>query len=228
MRRSAPRRLMRLALLALVWGTLTGGVFSGGCHLFTPAVPETPTGPPIVVDYTTPEAALRTMARGMAGKAQGQQAWLGAFADPSRGDSVDYVCVFDPADLAYYQQVCQCTVSPDWRGVRREDQFYTAYIGLRPNEEYSVVFDSLDTDPDQPPVDHKAIRYRHYEVSATDPDSRTRLVIGIGIARLTFTEVAANHWAISRWEDQVDPEVGVNPTEEYMLTLGRRRMAFVQ
>ena len=134
------RAVPRLALLAVVWGTLTGGVFSGCRGLFTPAIPEPPTGPPLRLDYTTPEAALVTMRLGIEAKGRGSQAWLGAFADPTRGDSVEYHQVFDPADLSFYEGSCQCQVAADWR-LPQEREFYSYFLNVRQRDEYTAAFD---------------------------------------------------------------------------------------
>lgn len=220
------RALPRLAFLAMVWGVLSGGVFSGCRGLFTPAIPEAPTGPPIVLDYSEPVDVLRTMTAGLEAKAQGSSAWLGGFADAARGDSVDYHQVFDAVDLSAFEASCGCAAPTDWQ-VSQEREFYGSLVDVRPSDEYAMAFDSLQTDPDPAPADHKVTYFRKYTLIARDPDSGSSLIIGIGFARLTFTEVEVNRWAISRWEDQVDPDVGGNPGDE-RLTLGRRRMESIR
>ena len=126
-----PRRaLPRLALLVLAWSTLTGGVFSGGCGLFTPAVPEPPSGRPIVLDYRSPEATLRTMALGIESKGQGASAWLGAFADSSRPeDGPGYHQFFDPADVEFYEGACGCEAPTSWRN-SQEQAFYLEFLSV--------------------------------------------------------------------------------------------------
>lgn len=218
----ARRRLRRLALLAVAWGMMTGGVFSGCRGLFKPAIPEPPSGRPIVINYRSPEATLATMELGIGAKAQGEAAWLGAFADStSPDDSPAYHQIFDPADLLS----CQCENPGDWR-VTQEQIFFFDFLDVRSGEEYAAIFDSVDATPDQPPGDTEAIVHRHYRVFANAPDGNSTRIIAIGYADLIFTKFSGDRWLITRWEDHVDPDVGVNPSapHEYELTLGRRRL----
>ena len=223
-RRSIIRGLPRLALLALAWCTLTGGVFSGCRGLFTPAIPEPPTGRPIVPDYRSPEATLRTMALGIQAKGQGASAWLGAFADSTRPeDGPAYHQFFDPADLEFDQGTCGCEAPTDWR-TSQEQEFYLEFLSVRPSDEYAAIFDSVETRPDPTAGDTEAVLHRRYLVLATALDGNSTQVIAVGFADLTFTKVAAGRWLITRWEDHVDPDVGVNPSDPEQLTLGRRRL----
>lgn len=217
-------RFGRLALLALVWCTLTGGVFSGCRGLFTPAVPEPPSDPPIVPNFRSPEATLNTMRQGLAAKARGASAWLGAFADSTGpGDGPAFHQFFDPADLAFFQGACQCQAPSDWR-VNQEQDFFVAFLDVRPADDYQVEFTVVDANPDPPPTDTQAILHRRYRVLAVSPDGSGAIVIATGYADLTFTKLTADDWLITRWDDHVDPEVGVNPSDPYLLSLGRRRL----
>jgi hypothetical protein len=203
---------------------MTGGVFSGCNGLFTPAVPEPPTGKPIVVDYHSPEATLNTMELGIAAKGQGASAWLGAFADSTRPeDGPGYHQFFDPADKAYFEGACQCEATSDW-GISKEQSFYLSLLDVRPGDEYAALIDSMDTLPDQEPTDTDAVVHRQYHVLANAPDGNSSLIIAVGFADLTFHKFPGNRWLITRWDDHVDPSVGVNPTDPYQLTLGRRRL----
>lgn len=217
-------RLRRLALLAIGWCVMTGGVFSGCRGLFTPAIPEPPSGKPIVLDYRSPEATLNTMKLGIAAKGQGASAWLGAFPDSTRPEEGPaYHQIFDSGDLSFFEGACQCEAPSDWRA-SQEQNFYLAFLDVRPGDEYAARFDSVDANPDPPPTDTQAIVHRYYTVLATAPDGNSRLVIAIGFADLTFTKVSGDRWLITRWDDHVDPAVGVNPIDPYQLTLGRRRL----
>jgi hypothetical protein len=223
-RRRARRVLPRLALLALAWSTLTGGVFSGGCGLFTPAVPEPPTGRPIVLDYRSPEATLRTMALGIESKGQGASAWLGAFADSSSPeDGPGYHQFFDPADLDFYESACGCEAPTSWRN-SQEQAFYLEFLSVRPSDGYTILFEEVDENPDPPAGDEEALLHRRYRVFATAPDGNSTSIIAVGFADLTFTKISADRWLITRWNDHVDPAVGVNPSDPEQLSLGRRRL----
>lgn len=222
-RRALARALPRLGILAIAWFTLSGHALSGCRGLFTPAVPEAPTGPPIVLDFSSPEATLNTMINGIAAKGQGSSAWLGAFQDSTRpDDGIGYHQVFDPADLQLFVSSCGCEAPTDWR-YAQEQVFFLEFLNVRPSDVYSAVFDSVETNPDPTPGDAQAVLHRHYRVFASTPDNTSTSIIAIGYADLTFTKLSGR-WLITRWEDHVDPAVGVNPSDQDQLTLGRRRL----
>lgn len=218
-RRSIERGLPRLALLALAWGTLTGGVFSG-CHgLFTPVTPERPITAPIILNYRSPELTLQTMIQGIQAKDQGAVAWVGALADSSSPeDGPGFHLIFDPDDV----RVCDCPAPTIWRA-SDEQQFYLEFMRLSVSADYVAVFDSVDATPDPQPTDTEALLYRRYRVLASEQDGNTS-IIAVGFADLTFTKISADRWLITRWVDHVDPDVGVNPIDPEQLTLGRRRL----
>jgi hypothetical protein len=212
------RGLPRLALLALTWCTLTGGVFSG-CHgLFTPAIPEPPKGAPIVLNYRSPELTLRTMTEGMQAKADGASAWLGAFADSSRPeDGPGYHQFFDVADVV----ACACDEPADWRR-KQEEEFYLYFLDtVHPSDDFIVTFEPYESDPT--PSETVVVLNRRYRIEAKGVDE-TVTVIAIGIAHLTFEKIAADRWLITRWNDQIDPDVGIQPGDSELQTLGRRRL----
>lgn len=214
----------RLILLACVWCTLTGGVFSGCRGLFTPAIPEPPTGPSIVLNYRSPEEALRTMRLGIEAKGQGASAWLGAFADSSRAeDGPGYLQFFDANDLAFFQSACGCEAPTTWR-ISQEQAFYLEFLSVRPSDDYTVQFDEVEADPDPGASDTEAVLHRYYRVLATTLDGSSTMVIAVGFADLTFTKKSADRWLITRWNDRYDPAIGVNPSDPDQLTLGRRRL----
>lgn len=218
------RRLRRLALLALAWCVMTGAVFGGCKGLFTPAIPEPPSGRPIVPDYRTPEATLNTMRQAIAAKALGSSAWLGAFRDSTRPeDTPAYHQVFDAVDLDFFEGGCQCAAPSDWRA-SHEQNFYATFLNVRPGDDYAALFEPWDENPDDVPGDDTAVLHRRYTVLATAPDGNSTLVIAVGYADLTFTRVSADRWLITRWVDHLDPDVGVNPTDPYQLSLGRQRL----
>jgi hypothetical protein len=218
----------RLVVLAIGWCLMTGGVFSGCKGLFTPAVPEPPSGDPIIVNYRSPEATLNTMELGIALKGQGAAAWLGAFADSTRPeDGAGYHQFFDPADKAFFEGACQCEAPSDW-GYSQEQNFYLSLLDVRPGDEYVALIDSVEDLPDPEPTDTEAVLHRHYRLLAIAPAAEDTLIIAIGYADLTLTKFTADRWLITRWDDRVDPAVGVNPTDPYLLTLGRRRLESTQ
>jgi hypothetical protein len=217
--RPIARALPRLALLALVWCTLTGGVFSG-CHgLFTPVTPERPTSAPVIPNYRRPDLTLQTMIEAIQAKDQGADAWVGAIADSSApADGPGFHLIIDPDDLL----VCNCDNPTNWRRTD-ERQFYLEFMNLSVSAAYVAIFDSVDATPDPQPTDTQALLYRRYQVLATEEDGNTS-IIAVGYADLTFTKISTDRWLITRWVDHVDPLVGANPIDPEQRTLGRRRL----
>lgn len=217
------RRGRRLALLGIGWCLLTSHAFSG-CHgLFTPAVPEPPSGQTIVLNYRSPEATLSTMEAGIIAKGRGSSAWVGAFADstqPSEGPA--YHQFFDSGDVGVFEAACGCEAPPDWRASQEQD-FFLALTEVRPSDDYVLVLTPRVSQPDPPPGDTEIVLHRKYQLLATAPDANSTLIIATGLADLTFTKKGSD-WLITLWNDHVDPEVGVNPSDPYQVTLGRRRL----
>jgi hypothetical protein len=223
-RRALTRLLPRLALLLLAWFTLSGHALSGCKGLFTPAVPEPPTGPPVEHDYSSPEATLRTMAEGMAAKGQGSSAWQGAFADStSPDDDFGYHQIFDPDVLTAFVQ-SGGTAPTDWRW-KEEGFFFQDFTStVHTSDSFEANFDSLAFPQDPPAGADEALVYRSYKVVARPVDSPDSTIIAIGTADLTFRRTRTNQWLITRWVDHVDPAVGLNPADQEQVTLGRRRL----
>lgn len=219
--------MRRIAVLALCWFTLTSGVFSGCNGLFTPAVPEPPTGNPIVANYRSPEAALQTMALGIAAKAEGRAAYLGAFADStSPSDSAGYHQVFDPTVVDFWKQTSGRTPPSDW-DFSLEQSFFLKFVAtIYPGHEFIAIFELGDRpDPDPVPTEPNRVElYRRYTVFAVSPADNSTSIIAIGLANLTFRRFPGERWLITRWEDRLDPAVGAIPAEQDQLTLGRRRL----
>ena len=214
------RGFPRLALLALAWCALTGGVFSGCRGLFTPAIPEPPKGAPIVLNYRSPESTLVTMARGMQAKADGAAAWLGAFADSSRPeDGPGYHQFFDLADVVG----CACDAPSDW-GRKDEEEFYLYFLDtVHPSDDFVVYFDPYEHESDPVPTETVVILNRRYRVVALGLDE-TATVIAIGWGRIQFEKIAADRWLITRWHDHIDPDLVIPPGDLEQLTFGRRRL----
>lgn len=221
-RRSMRRVLRRLALLGFGWCVLTGHVFSGCNGLFKPATPEPPSGPPIIPNYSSPEATLRTMVAGMQAKGPGALAWQGAFADSANpADGPAYHQVFDAIDYQSYTSSCGCTPPSDWLYGQEEDFFQHFLSNVHPSDAFSARFDLVEELPDPIPGDTQALLYREYQVLATSTDTLTTSIIAIGIADLTFTKFQ-DRWLITRWVDHRSPRA--NPKDLEQLTLGRRRL----
>jgi hypothetical protein len=217
------RRAGPLALLALCWCAMTGGVFSGCKGLFTPAVPEAPAGAVVIPNYRSPQLTLRTMQDAMAAKALGGTAWLGAFADSTSPQTPAYHHFFDAADVSVFSAQCQCLPPSDWSW-SQEQQFFLQFLNVRPGDNYVAVFDPIVENPDPPETENEALLYRRYRVIAASPDETSTLIIATGTADITFTKTTGDNWLITRWVDHVDPDVGPTPVDPYQISLGRHRL----
>jgi hypothetical protein len=190
-----------------------------GCGLFKPTSPEVGAGrSALIVNYADPESCLAYMALGIENKDNvGLTAYTGALADSS-ADGVAFHAFFDAAVWNAYTGV----KPDDWDLDHEETQFYPAFIALS-SETYKMewlpdVEHPLDETIDS---DH-VILHRKYEVHAIS--STQSLLIAIGYADLYFTRISASRWALARWQDRVDPSIGVNPSNEMWRTFGYWRL----
>jgi hypothetical protein len=193
---------------------------SGCIGLFEPAVPQPPEtsgNVNIVRDYRDPISTLGTMAAGIAAKGlgNGKAAYVGAFAD-STVDGVPFYATFDPAVAARYPTV------PTWN-LGLESNFYSDFVGLR-SDGYTMRWTEASAPGDEIDLlNGEAEIYRRYEVFTVAEDGSTLGRIAVGIAHL-FYKRFGSRWAIVRWEDQVDPNVGVEPADPDELSLSARRL----
>ena len=110
----------------------------------------------------------------------------------------------------------------DWDLDHEETQFYPAFIALRAD-----TYDMEWLPDEQHPLDETidsdhVILHRQYEVHSVS--STESLLIAIGYADLYFTRISASRWALTRWQDRVDPAIGVNPSNEMWRTFGYWRL----
>ena len=215
------RRLPRFALLALAWLAATGHV--GMCDLFRPATPERGgTGNVILTNYTDPDSTLATMARGMAAKADGRDAYMGGVADTIR-DSRSFTATFDPAVLARYNSQPNAVPGYDPWTTDLERTVFLNFIQYKSGE-YAMTWgpDTFNPIDDRQP--DSAVLHRSYQITAR-LDPTTTLIIAVGYADLTFVRTASGRWAITRWDDRVDPAYGgANPSNPDQVPYGWRRL----
>ena len=199
-----------LALLALL---------TAGCGLFEPTSPEVgESGETLLANYADPESSLKYMAIGIGRKDNvGLATYIGALADSS-SDGVGFHAFFDAAVWNAYTGV----KPDDWDLDHEETQFYPAFIALR-TEAYTMVWLPDEYHPlDEVVDDDHVILHRQYKVWAGS--STDSLLIGVGYADLYFTRISASRWALTRWQDRVDPDIGATPTDELWRTFGYWRL----
>jgi hypothetical protein len=211
------RQSRHLARAGLALGLLA--VLLAGCDLFKPASPEAGGGgSTLLPSYAAPESCLRYMQVGIERKDNvGQDAYLGAMADTTT-DGAGFHAFFDPAVWNAYTGI----KPTDW-DLRHEATFLSVFIRLRA-EPYEMRWlpDEFHPHDDDLDGDHK-ILHRRYTVRALQSTGDS-LLIAVGYADLYFTRISAARWALTRWEDRVDPDVGAQPADPLQQTFGSRRL----
>ena len=216
-------RAARLAILALAWLATTGAV--GVCKLFRPATPESGgTGTLIPANYSDPESTLVTLARGVAGKANGLAAYSGGIADTTR-DGRSFSATFDPAVLARYNSLPGALEVPKRWDEVYERTFFFNFIQYKKNADYTLAWAPDQFNPIDPPRGaDSALLHRAYRVTAHLSDG-SDLIIAVGYADLSFVLTAASRWVIVGWQDRVDPAFGgANPLNPDQVSAGWRRL----
>ena len=199
------------------------GILLGGCiGLFRPDKPEPPSqgSGGIELDYSSHEHTLATLARGIAAKGpNGQAAYLRAFADPTT-DQVSLTVVFDPEVTRRFEggngQV------PTWN-LDYERNFYSSLLRVSSYGYYMVWDFNAPAGSDDISSDG-ALLHRKYHVYTVDAQGSAIGVVAVGLADLTLKKVAPSRWAIVRWEDRVDPSVGIDPSDHGALSFSARRL----
>ena len=210
------RHPARLRHAGLALGLLA--VLLAGCKLFDPASPEVGGGGSVLfTNYSYPDSCLEYMRLGVERKDNaGQTAYIGALADSVK-DGVGFHAFFDPAVLAAYSGI----IPADWDLQHESELFYPAFIRLF-SDPYAMSWlpDSvhpIDDRGDDAQVLHRRYVVRVLRSSAID-------TIAIGYADLYFKRISASRWGLIRWEDRVDPAVGVQPADPLQQTFGSRRL----
>ena len=148
----------------------------------------------------------------------GREAYLGALADTTT-DYLGFHAFFDPAVLNVYPGIPPA----DW-DLQHEAQFLAVFLRSYADPyEMKWLFDEDHPYDGMPDVDHM-ILHRRYEVRAVRQSPADTLLIAVGYADLYFARVSASRWALYRWEDRVDPAVGVQPADPDQQTFGSRRL----
>lgn len=209
-------RLTLVLLLTLVWCASTGAF--GGCNLFRPAVPEQGSGGVfVVVNYTDPDSALETMARGLEAKAQGNglDAYIGALSTPTSGGTA-FAATFDPAVPNARNEP-----APSVWGVDEERRFYSRFVQDVRSQPFDMQWSPDPTQNDFIETTH-VILHRRYQVYAL-PQEGDAERIAVGYADLDFVYVGTR-WFLTRWTDHVDPAVGASPENQEDRSFSARRL----
>ena len=155
------------------------------------------------------------------GLRNGLSAYVGAFAD-SLTDGVPFHATFDP-EVARRRELANGRV-PTWT-LDLEKNFYGYFVGLR-SDGYYMRWTHNDPGGDDEInlITGNAILHEKYEVFIVTTENATLGRIAVGLADLTLKQVSTNRWAIVRWDDRVDPAIGVNPADPDQLSFSARRL----
>lgn len=215
------RQACTLAALALALTTL------GGCrNPFTPADPEPPAAGGVVENFSTPARLLDTISDAIADKGQtgGSAAYANAFADSTQSSERAFYAFHWPAAIDAWRAVSQRDPPNPWN-LRLERAFYDYLVGYRPTASYTMTWNddpTSESDDIEGTTPGFALIHRRYilftSVSETDVT-----VIAVGYADI-YLYKANGRWFIYRWQDRVDPEIGVSPADTEQLSMGARRL----
>lgn len=185
---------------------------SQGCvNPFKPASPELPVAGSVVEDFHTPDDVLTTMQLAIEAKASGANAWLHAFAESTVVGDRAYRCFYDGAVKQSWQSSTSRQAPEPWDlGLERGLPSYLS--GIRQSYQYAWQWsrDPSAGNDDDPAAADTAQFHRKYTLVATSTDGKFTDIIAIGFCDLSFQKTGAR-WSIYRWNDRVDPDVGVNP-----------------
>jgi hypothetical protein len=109
-------------------------------------------------------------------------------------------------------------------GWQNESQFYGAFIASKGSGRDSLALAVIPADPDSEYTGGDTqVLVRHYElwVLPTTDSGTPPLRYAIGNARLTFVR-SGTRWLILKWDDRVDPEVGLDTSSEDLPFAWRR------
>ncbi len=208
------------ALVGALLAVTAIGLSGNGCsELHKPTAPV-PDRSHLHPSYAQPESCLHYMRLGIERKdAAGLDAYLGALADTT-SDGVGFHAFFDPLVWNAYPGLKPA----DW-DLPHEAQFLPVFIDMHadpyemkwlPDEVYPYDYVSPEGD--------RMILHRRYEVRALRQATADTLLIAVGYAELHFARISASRWALTRWQDRVDPAVGVEPADPEQRTFGYRRL----
>ncbi len=196
-----------------------------GCHLFRPAEPPPPSGDSVVQDYSTPGRLLNTIADAIADKGPaGQTAYANAFAESTGTTTRAFYAFHFPAVVDNWRAVSQREPPNPW-DLALERNFYSYLVGVYETYDYTFVWDRDGSSPNDEIDDAAgtALLHRFYTLVASSESTSEQKVIAVGYADL-YLYRTSGQWAIYRWEDRIDPSVGVTPSDPDELSLGARRL----
>lgn len=211
---------LRRAAVALA---LAGALAGAGCvNPFEPTTPEPPDATGLVTDFSRPGRVLETLAAAIARKdPAGRQAWVEAMADSIGPGTRAFYAFHDPRVLSAWRLGSPVDPPEPW-DLQLERRFYDHFVSQY-DYDYAMAFgpdnDSPDEDIDE--TAGTAVLHHQYVVVASLPSQVIEIARGyVDLYMVRYD----GRWWIVRWEDRVDPNVGVEPPDQTGYTLGYRRL----
>ncbi len=203
---------------------LAAGLLLCGCtNPFAPAKPQPPNGGGVIEDFSTPDRLLQTIEDAIKDKGpSGATAYADAMGDSTGPGTRAFYAFHDSRVVDAWRIGAQRDPPSPW-DLRLERIFYNYLIGVFPTFEYTFQWAS---DPNSPLDDRQpesAVLHRYYVLQASGADGAIQKIIAIGYADL-YLQKRDSRWFLYRWQDRLDENIGVNPTDTDNRTMGWRRL----
>ena len=188
-----------------------------GCYNpYRPATPERPTqGVFVLENFAAPDSVLATIERSFAAKSDGSTAYQNSL-------SAGFVAVHAVEVVNRY--VASGGVPPaEWNLTLERTNLFPYMAGLR-SEAYELSFFRDNTLPaDDDNRSSGSVLYHRYYTLSVLADGAVIDTIAIGLADLSM-ELDGTRWALTRWSDTFRPDIGVNPVNTKLQSMGARRL----
>lgn len=192
---------------------------------FRPAEPPPPSGAAVVENFVTPAALLETLASAIANKGpSGQAAYANAFAESTSLTTRAFYAFHFPAVVDNWRAISQREPPNPW-DLTLERNFYSYLVSVYETYDYTFVWERDATSPSDDIDDAAgtALLHRYYRLFATSESTVETKVIAVGYADL-YLYNSGGRWYLYRWQDRIDPQVGVTPSDPDELSMGARRL----
>ncbi len=213
------------ALRLTLCGLALAGLAASCSNPFRPAEPPPPSGGAVVENFATPNALLETIADAIANKGpSGQTAYANALAESTGVSTRAFYAFHFPAVVSNWRTISQREPPNPW-DLTLERNFYNYLVGVYETFDYTFIWDRDFGSPNDDIDDASgtALLHRYYTLVASSESTLETKVIAVGYADLHLYK-AEGRWFLYRWEDRIDPLVGVTPSDPDELSMGARRL----